>query len=81
MLLTLTLELQAVPLTVRERSAAANAAGIRIWPKRGRALVFWSVAGGEEDVRSLHEAGFTGIPRRCHTHHHTQTQKQTTYSL
>jgi hypothetical protein len=39
---------QAVPLTVRERSAAANASGIRIWPKQGRALVFWSVAVGEE---------------------------------
>lgn len=47
---------KAVPLTVRERSAAVNAAGIRIWPKRGRALVFWSVTGGVEDPRSLHEA-------------------------
>ena len=35
---------KAQPLTVRERSVAANASGIRIWPKKGRALVFWSVA-------------------------------------
>ncbi len=30
--------------------------GVRVWPKRGRALVFWSVRGGAEDARSLHEA-------------------------
>lgn len=30
--------------------------GVRIWPKQGRALVFWSVRGGVEDARSLHEA-------------------------
>jgi hypothetical protein len=30
--------------------------GVRIWPRRGRALVFWSVRGGVEDARSLHEA-------------------------
>ena len=34
----------------------ADADGVRVWPKRGRALVFWSVRGGVEDVRSLHEA-------------------------
>ena len=33
-----------------------DADGVRVWPKRGRALVFWSVRGGVEDVRSLHEA-------------------------
>jgi len=38
------------------RDGCGDAAGIRIWPKRGRALVFWSVSGGIEDVRSLHEA-------------------------
>lgn len=47
---------KAVPLTVRECSGTAKTSGIRIWPKRGRALVFWSVVGGVEDVRSLHEA-------------------------
>jgi prolyl 4-hydroxylase len=30
--------------------------GVRVWPKRGRALVFWSVRGGAEDAWSLHEA-------------------------
>ena len=34
----------------------ADAVGVRVWPKRGRALVFWSVRGGVEDARSLHEA-------------------------
>jgi hypothetical protein len=34
----------------------ADADGVRVWPKRGRALVFWSVRGGVEDARSLHEA-------------------------
>ena len=45
---------RAVPVSMRD--GCGDAAGIRIWPKRGRALVFWSVSGGIEDVRSLHEA-------------------------
>ena len=30
--------------------------GIKVWPKKGRALVFWSAIDGWEDPNSLHEA-------------------------
>ena len=40
----------------RPAGKGGDADGVRVWPKRGRALVFWSVRGGVEDVRSLHEA-------------------------
>ena len=52
---------KAVPLTVRDPTGAradagARQGGVRIWPKRGRAVCFWSVRAGTEDPRSLHEA-------------------------
>ena len=35
----------------REREGGDAAHGVRVWPKRGRALVFWSVRGGVERRR------------------------------
>ena len=52
---------KATPTTVRDfagasADAGARRGGVRIWPKRGRAVCFWSVRAGVEDPRSLHEA-------------------------
>ncbi len=33
-----------------------RAPGIRVQPRKGRALCFWNVRGGREDEASLHEA-------------------------
>jgi prolyl 4-hydroxylase len=37
-------------------AAGTQQEGIKIMPKKGRALIFWSIVDGREDPHSLHEA-------------------------